>query len=314
MGLAAPALAQMAPAPSAPETSSAPAAAPADAAPADAAPADAAPADAAPADAAPADAAPADGAAVTPDAAAAPAPELQPLTEGQAEEAPAPLPEAVPAPAPAPAPVVAAPPPAEPSPMGEDTGENPPSKQCALGKLCMGPVLSLAVINPLGFGAHARYGEHFGFGLDYQFLPTVGVNNVSAGWSLFTVEGRWYPFGGAFFLGGGFAYQSAHMSATINSGLPGTQFAVKGNISMPALKFGLGLMGHDGFVMGIDLALNVPLGSTNVNFQMPTGVAAGPAADMVATAHKNINDTASKGIKALPFIPQLNLIRVGYLF
>jgi hypothetical protein len=296
MGLAAPAFAQTAAAPTSPE-----------AAPADdfmnpqAAPAEAAPAD----DAAPA-ISPADAAAAS---------ELQPMTEGQPEQAPAPMPEAAPAPAPAPV-VMAGPAPAEPTPVGdEERNEDAPiHKKCALGNLCMGPVLSLAVINPFGFGAHARYGEHLGFGIDYQFMPTVGLSTVNAGWSLFTVEGRWYPFGGAFFLGGGFAYQAAHMSTKLNTGIPGSELNVKGALSMPALKFGLGFMGHDGFVMGIDLALNVPLGGTNVNFQMPSGAAIGPAADMVAKAHKDINDAANKGIKLLPFVPQLNLIRIGYLF
>lgn len=297
LGLAVPAFAQTAEAPSSPETSSAndpmvdPEAAPA------------------------ADAAPA----VSPTDAAA-ASELQPMTEGQAEEAPAPAPVPEATPAPAPAPVMAGPAPAEPSPVGEREERGPdeaPQHKCALGDLCMGPVLSLAVINPFGFGAHARYGENWGFGLDYQFLPTVGIiNDVSAGWSMFTVEGRWYPFGGAFFLGTGFAYQAAHMSAKINSGIPGAEMAVKGNLSMPAWKFGLGFMGRSGFVMGIDLALAVPLGGTNVNFQMPTSAAAADpnAAAMIADAHKKIDDAANKGIKLLPFVPQLNLIRIGYLF
>jgi hypothetical protein len=290
VGLAAPAFAQSA-APTAPEASPAPAAA--------------------------SDAAPADGIpAISPeDAAAAPAPELQPMTEGQAEEA-APAPMVAPAaiPAPAPAPVVAAPPPAEPTPADEAGEEGRKDKPCALGKLCMGPVASVAVINLIGFGAHARYGEHFGFGLDYQFMPTLGLGDVSAGWSLVTVEGRWYPFGGAFFLGGGFAYQEVHMAAKITTGLPGEAFTIKGNLSMPAFKFGLGLMGHDGFVMGIDLALEVPLGGTNVNFTMPPEAAASPAAGMVADAHNKINDAANKSVKMVPVVPQINLLRIGYLF
>jgi hypothetical protein len=294
MGLAVPAFAQSVEAPSDPE-----AAPMADQVDPEAAPAEAAPA-----------VAPSDAAAAS---------ELQPMMEGQPEEAPAPAPAPEAAPAPAPAPVIAGPAPAEPTPVGEREERGPdeaPNHKCALGDLCMGPVLSLAVINPFGFGAHARYGENWGFGLDYQFLPTVGVQDVSAGWSLVTVEGRWYPFGNAFFLGTGFAYQSAHMSAKINGGIPGAEMAVKGNLSMPAWKFGLGFMGHDGFVMGIDLALAVPLGGTNVNFQMPSSAAAADptAAAMIADAHKKINDAANKGIKLLPFVPQLNLIRIGYLF
>jgi len=177
-------------------------------------------------------------------------------------------------------------------------------------------VLTLGLINPLGIGAHARYGKFVGFGIDYQVFPTFSVGGASAGWSLFTAEGRWYPFGGAFWLGGGFAYQifKASVTATVQSGgMPAGDVKVTGTLGMPAFKLGFGFMGHDGLVIGIDLDANIPLGGTHVKFDAPTGSGAFPGVD-VSNLQDKINNAAKKGVKAIPFVPQINLLRIGYLF
>jgi hypothetical protein len=226
---------------------------------------------------------------------AAPSPEAAPEPE--------PLPEPAAAPVPAPAPAVVAPPP--PAETGEEAEEE---SACAMKDFCVGPVLSLGLINPLGIGAHARYQENWGFGVDYQFIPSLSFGDASAGWSLFTLEGRWYPFGGAFFLGAGFGYQ--RFSAEASASGAGMTLNVEGTVSVPALKLGLGFMGRDGFVMGIDLGFNVPLGGTDVEFK-GSDVGSDP---MVAELRGDIEDAAEKGIGLIPFIPQLNLLRIGYLF
>jgi len=181
-------------------------------------------------------------------------------------------------------------------------------------KICIGPVLTFGVINVIGFGAHARYRENWGFGIDYQFFPSITVSGTSANWSLFTAEGRWYPWGGAFFLGLGFGFQT--FTASMTQEMPSGTVALEGSIGMPALKLGLGFMGGEGFVMGIDLGLNIPLGGNSVDFDPPTGLDDGSAesAAQVAELRRQINDAADKIVKVIPVVPQLNLIRIGYLF
>ena len=73
-----------------------------------------------------------------------------------------------------------------------------------------------------------------------------------------------------------------------------------------------------GATSGIDLGLNIPLGDSNVHF---SGLNGGGAASQdptvaakMADLRKNINDAANKGVKLIPFVPQLNLLRIGYLF
>lgn len=233
-------------------------------------------------------------------------PEVEPLPVAAPEPARAPEPQTAPAPAtvPAAAPAVAS------EPMAGEAGEDDEPARCALGELCIGPVLSLGAINPLGFGVHARYGEYLGFGIDYQFLPTLTFSSASASWSLFTVEARVYPFGGSFFLGGGFGYQSLNASASMTDPAGGIVSA-EGSVGVPALKLGLGFMGRSGFVFGIDLGFNVPLGSTDVEF---AGIASSASPETMADLRQQIKDAAETGINLAPFIPQLNLLRFGYLF
>jgi hypothetical protein len=189
--------------------------------------------------------------------------------------------------------------------------EDPSDEQCALGELCLGPVFTLGAINPLGVGLHARYAENFGFGIDYQFIPSLTFGQASAGWGMVAGEGRWYPLGGAFFLSGGFSYQYFNASASAGSG--DSRIDVSGSVGIPSLKLGLGLMGGSGFVMGIDLGFQIPLGGTNVDFDAATGAGIGNA-DMVANLQSDISDAADAGVGLVPVIPQLNLLRIGYLF
>lgn len=256
-----------------------------------------------------------------PDAVPMPPPEAAPSdmpatpAEAPPSALPAPLPEAPPpastaAAAPVAAPVAA---PAAPPTESESQAKEPESK-CLIGDLCVGPLFTLGAINALGLGAHARYGKYVGFGLDYQWFPNVTVGDASAGWSLVTGEGRWYPFGGAFWLGGGLALQTFRAGVTGHTSLG--DVGLNGKLTMPAFKLGLGFMGHDGFVMGIDLSANIPLGGTHVGFAPLSGAAANipEGQQMRDQLQQKINDAANKGVKLIPFIPQLNLVRIGYLF
>lgn len=195
--------------------------------------------------------------------------------------------------------------------MPAELEEDPSAEQCALGELCLGPVFTLGAINPLGLGVHARYGENLGFGLDWQFIPSLTFGSASAGWGMVAGEGRWYPFGGAFFLSGGLSYQ--YFSASASSGSGTSRIDVSGSVGIPSFKLGLGLMGHDGFVMGIDLGFQIPLGGTDVDFDAATGGGISNA-EMVAKMQADISDAADAGIGLIPVIPQLNLLRIGYLF
>jgi tetratricopeptide (TPR) repeat protein len=115
---------------------------------------------------------------------------------------------------------------------------------CVLQNVCFGPVLSLiGPPNLFGGGLHFRVGEYFGAGVDYQMTPSLTFDPISVSSSLFSINARVYPFKGAFFLGGGFGYQS------ITGKLSNSDVTVGANASFPAMMASIGFFGRDGFVM-----------------------------------------------------------------
>jgi hypothetical protein len=169
-------------------------------------------------------------------------------------------------------------------------------------------VLSGGIFNVIGIGVHARYEEYLGFGIDYQFSP-IGTSDFDVSLSLLTLNGRFYPFAGSFFLTGGFAWQWATLETKTST--PTGNATLTGDISIPAIMLGLGFMGHDGFVMGIDLALGIPLGDSDADI---TVKGAGADDDAIQGKIDKLNDVADTFVNLLPVTFQLNLLRIGYLF
>jgi hypothetical protein len=190
-----------------------------------------------------------------------------------------------------------------------------PREKCVLDKVCFGPVLTLGAVNPIGIGVHGRINEHFGFVLDYQFMPSISLSNVDAGFSLFTLAGRWHVARSAFFLTLGFSYQSFYAEGEV-SDQNGDMVGIDASVGLPQLAFGLGVLGGKGFVIGIDLAFGVPLGGVDVTFdsQMPNASRNPDLAAAYEEQRKDIESVVEDTLELLPMTFQLNLLRIGYLF
>lgn len=187
---------------------------------------------------------------------------------------------------------------------------------CLLGPLCLGPVFSLGLPNPLGIGLQVRFTEFFGAGFDYQVMPTISPQSASVGWSLLSVEGRLYPLGGSLFVSGGISIQQFFGRGTVNAPDPQNPqrtapVTLRGSVTIPALKLGAGLMGRDGFVLGMDVALLVRLSGTRLSFEAENGIA---DIEEIQKAQADIEDAASMVLDSLPFLVQFNIVRIGYLF
>jgi hypothetical protein len=225
-------------------------------------------------------------------------------------------------PAPAPAPVGAAPPPAYDAEIAPEyeypTDDREPSAgPCALGDFCLGPVLTLGVPNLVGIGAHVRIGKFVGVGADYQYLPTFGIQSVPVDASSITLEGRLYPTGDSFFVGGGFAYQSVTAEGRRLVKDPnGVEFTLagKGEVGLPLLKLGIGWLGYAGAVIGIDLAIEIPLGSRKLDITTTGSDGSEVFDDEVAALRRNVQDQADHMLDILPLVIQLNFLRLGYMF
>jgi hypothetical protein len=183
---------------------------------------------------------------------------------------------------------------------------------CVMKALCVGPVVALlGPPNLIGGGVHLRFGRYLGAGVDYQMLPTLNFNPVQVGASLVSANARVYPFGGAFFLGGGFGYQSVR--GQVHDG----DIMVAAKAGIPAAMASIGFMGHDGFILGADLGLLFPLGSDHVTVQNMSarfGQNSGVNQDDIDAAMSKAQSQVNKVVNALPVLLQVNLLRVGYLF
>jgi hypothetical protein len=221
------------------------------------------------------------------------------------------------APALAPLPPSAAPA-AEPSTEYESYQEPPdvaaaqePGSHCLFGGFCLGPVLTAGIFDVFGVGVQGR-SDYWGVGLDYQFVRFT-TRGIPVRLSLLTVEGRLYPFGGAFFLAGGLAWQSGsfrgHVTYPGDSQIPPIETDISGSVNVPVFKLGAGFMGRDGVVMGIDISLGLQLGRTTVSFSSDL-----PRVKQVIDVEDKIRNRADTWIRGLPFLLQVNVLRFGFLF
>jgi hypothetical protein len=187
--------------------------------------------------------------------------------------------------------------------------ESPTKKRCAAGDFCFGPVITAGLLNVFGIGLQARM-DYWGFAFDYQFF-SLGYKEVHGDLSLITIEGRAYPFGNAFFLSMGFAWQNIALHTTVHASVEGVPIDVdaKGHVNLPLFKLGIGVGGRDGFVFGIDLGLGFRLNDANV--RLATDL---PPFPEVLKAEAQFRQAANKWVEWLPFTPQLNVLRLSYLF
>ena len=190
--------------------------------------------------------------------------------------------------------------------MPEGAGE----RLCVFGDFCFGPVATAGIINVFGIGAHARM-DYWGIGFDYQF---IGLNyaEVHGDLNLLTFEGRVYPGGGAFYLAAGIAWQNieldTELDVRVTTNAPITRVAALGSVNIPTLKLGLGVMGRNGFVLGIDLGIGIRLKS--VDPKLETNL---PQIPEVVEAEGEFRRAAKAWIEWLPFTVQLNVLRLGFL-
>jgi hypothetical protein len=200
-------------------------------------------------------------------------------------------------------------PPAPPSAAANEEPRPTQRMRCLLGSFCFGPVLTLGALDVFGIGAQARM-DYWGIAFDYQFFH-FSTQGIPITLSLLTVEGRVFPFAGSFFVAAGLAWQHASLSGTVSYPYQGTTITANaaGKVSVPVFKLGLGWMGRSGFSAGIDLAFGIQLGRNTVEFTTDL-----PRIQQVMEVEDKIRNRADAWVRKLPFLLQLNLLRLGFLF
>lgn len=290
-----------------------------------------------------------------------PPPVAPPVARPVASPAPPPAPPPVPPPAPPPvavvappaaappvvapappAPPVAAPPPpppgieplpAIPAPIPEETLPPPvaspveppaavaPAPEDPLRVGFMIGVLSLP--RPIEAELAFKVGRWFGFGVQASFLPRISVPAIDGKLDLKAMQGvfRWYPFGNAFYVGGGLGYQNfqASLGETIDNGELKISADMSGAFMVPQL--GWMWIFDSGFAMGLSFGLQIPIPKEPVvtatyNGQpvpdQPTSSVPQDVVNEAQTTSDNVRSVA-KLIVRYPF-PQVDFLRLGFFF
>jgi hypothetical protein len=181
----------------------------------------------------------------------------------------------------------------------------------------------LAFPRPVELELAFKVGRWFGIGVQASLLPQLTAPGIDAKMDLRAIQGvfRWYPFGGAFYLGGGLGYQN--FQGSYGETVDGGALRIDADMSGPFLVPQMGWMWitDSGFAVGLGLGLQIPIPKEPVVTATYNGqpVPAQPTSsvpqDVIDRANTNSDNvrTLAKLIVRYPF-PEIDLLRIGVFF
>jgi hypothetical protein len=190
-------------------------------------------------------------------------------------------------------------------------------------------LLGVGLPSLTSFTLAARFGRYVGAGFTYGVIPTVKITYYGdAALSYHEFEGNLslYPFGGAFFLGSGLGYASAQGTlsqkfdlsayAPLVAGLPKSlEYTSEASASAVVLTPRIGFLQRfgSGFTIGGDVGAQVPVSSTDVNFQshLPAGVPSEVKRTYVDPNDAKVESTIRKAARTP--VPTFG-VRIGWMF
>jgi hypothetical protein len=198
----------------------------------------------------------------------------------------------------------------ETAPAGSSLQPAPAAQPAAYGKsegllpgMVIGPKLSLLRVPAPGFGVEAKFQNAFGLSLDINFIPTVTIEDVSAGYADVSLGAKWYPWRGAFFLGAALGRRTFEGSA--EDDISGVTVKAEAEVTSTYLAPGLGWrwVWNSGFFMGMDLGWQIIL-SSDETFRIPVNT--------TTQTEQDVRDAADD-LGKLGF-PIVSLLQLGWFF
>ncbi len=172
-----------------------------------------------------------------------------------------------------------------------------------LGPLRPGVMVAAAPLPQGAYGVEvgAKYKRWVGAGVQYSAMPTVDIAQASAGLSTLSLNARFHPFRGGFYVGATLGRTSVHAEATEQGRTARAEasrsFVTPGIGWLYTLPSGLTL----GF---LNLGVNVPLAAT-LKAELPAEASAAPE------LKQKVYDIA-KPIGQM-VLPSIEFFRIGYL-
>jgi hypothetical protein len=172
--------------------------------------------------------------------------------------------------------------------------------------MVIGPKLSLLRVPAPGFGVEAKFQNVFGLSLDFNFIPTTTIEDVSARYGDVSLGAKWYPWRGAFFLGAALGRRTFEASAEDDTTVPGRTLEASAEVSSTYLAPGLGWrwVWQSGFFMGMDLGWQIIL-SSDTTLDIPSEIASTSDAQDVRDASDDLGELG---------FPIVGLLQLGWFF
>ena len=178
----------------------------------------------------------------------------------------------------------------------------------------------IAFPRPIEVEALIKVRRTLALGVQYSVLPTLSLPDDAASLQLDAAQGtfRWFPFGGVFYLGGGFGYQ--RLRASIGQTIDGGGLRVVADMSTFFVSPQLGWLWftHSGFSIGLNLGVQIPFPrEPNVDVTyggqpLPSQGAPANVASAADNDRKQVADVA-RVIMRYP-IPNIDLLKIGFAF
>jgi hypothetical protein len=185
------------------------------------------------------------------------------------------------------------------------------------------PAILLGIISlprPIEVEALIKVRRTLALGAQYSMLPTLSLPDNSASLKLDAAQGtfRWFPFGGVFYLGGGFGYQ--RLRASLGQTVDGGNLSVVADMSTFFVSPQLGWLWvtRSGFCIGLNLGVQIPFPrepNVDVTYNgqpLPSQGAPSGVASSASDDKKKVEDVA-RVLMRYP-IPNLDLLKIGFAF
>ena len=266
-----------------------------------------------------------------PTAAPTPTPETTPTPEATPSVTPV-MPEVTPSTTPTP--VIGEPTPvASPSPTGtpEAAAAEAPAvpRQGLMGPFKVGPVFGSSIPAPIEYGIDGKYLSSYGAALtmgDYTYKgkDSDKIKDMKVRLSHWALQGNWFPWEGAFFLGTSLGHRTISVSASnaakIKTGGVETPVNIDASFRVQSWFLGwhLGWIKEfdSGLTLGTGLGLFTPFkSSTSFEAEYKDNAVVNDAIKET-DAYKGLEDDVTDAGKKMGLLalPQIQIIRLGWLF
>jgi hypothetical protein len=168
----------------------------------------------------------------------------------------------------------------------------------------IGAVAGVGFPRPLAIEALVKFDGVLALGVEYSTLPKTTIVGADTTFWAIAADARLFPFRNGFFIGLRGGRQVLTATATANLGALGT-YAESGEANTWFVNPRIGFLWtwHNGFTVGIDAGVQVPIGPS-LTTTLPAGLP--PQVDSTIAS---IANTFGNGVT-----PTVDLLRVGFLF